>query len=107
MSPLMRRQGRFGQRILLLTTAVVLLTGLLRRGPYTAGARLQPARRDDVAMVMVDVVVQAPAARLEQRVVQPVRMLHTPIVLEDGRTIDVVASLHTGLLSINGRKRAA
>ncbi|KMS82811.1 GGDEF domain-containing protein [Streptomyces regensis] len=39
------------------------------------------------------VVVQVPAARLEQRLAQLVRMLHTPVVLEDGRTVDVAASI--------------
>ncbi|MDR3032281.1 MAG: GGDEF domain-containing protein, partial [Kitasatospora sp.] len=39
------------------------------------------------------VVVQAPATRLEQRLAQLVRMLHTPVVLEDGSTVDVAASV--------------
>jgi diguanylate cyclase (GGDEF)-like protein len=39
------------------------------------------------------VVVQAPAVRLEQRLAQLVRMLHTPVVLEDGSTVDVAASV--------------
>ncbi|MFF4640892.1 hypothetical protein ACFY1G_34785 [Streptomyces olivaceus] len=30
---------------------------------------------------------------LEQRLAQLVRMLHTPVVLEDGRTVDVAASV--------------
>lgn len=34
-----------------------------------------------------------PAARLEQRLAQLVRMLHTPVVLDDGRTVDVAASV--------------
>lgn len=38
-------------------------------------------------------VVQAPSALLEQRLAQLVRMLHTPVVLEDGRTVDVAASV--------------
>ncbi|WP_420082708.1 GGDEF domain-containing protein (plasmid) [Streptomyces sp. JL4002] len=38
-------------------------------------------------------VVQAPAALLEQRLAQLVRMLHTPVVLDDGRTVDVAASV--------------
>lgn len=54
MSSLMRLQGRFGQRILLLTTAAVLLTGLLRRDSYAVRTRRLLARRDDVAVVMVD-----------------------------------------------------
>ncbi|MEU1010957.1 GGDEF domain-containing protein [Streptomyces sp. NPDC005890] len=39
------------------------------------------------------VVLALPAARLEQRLAQLVRMLHTPVVLEDGRTVDVAASV--------------
>jgi diguanylate cyclase (GGDEF)-like protein len=161
MSSLLRIQGRFGQRTLLLTTAAVPLTGwavhavalykqlaatrkdpltgLLRRDSYTARARRLLAHRDDLAVVMVDqdhfkavnddfghpagdavlaataarltawagprasvgrlggdefaVVVQVPAARLEQRLAQLVRMLHTPVVLDDGRTVDVAASV--------------
>ncbi|MGZ0200576.1 GGDEF domain-containing protein [Streptomyces sp. RM1] len=161
MSPLLRVQGRIGQRTLLLTTATVPLTGwavhatvllkqlarkdkdpltgLLRRDAYTARARRLLARRNDLAVVMVDAdhfkavndtmghpagdavlaafgarltawagprasvgrlggdefaaVVQVPAASLEQRLAQLVRMLHTPVVLEDGRTVDVAASV--------------
>ncbi|MFE9679412.1 diguanylate cyclase domain-containing protein [Streptomyces sp. NPDC006259] len=76
MSPLLRVQGRIGQRTLLLTTAAVPLTGwavhavalhkqlaatrrdpltgLLRRDSYTARARRLLARRDDLAVVMID-----------------------------------------------------
>jgi diguanylate cyclase (GGDEF)-like protein len=39
------------------------------------------------------VVLALPAARLEQRLAQLVRMLHIPVVLEDGRTVDVAASV--------------
>ncbi|MFD4977511.1 GGDEF domain-containing protein [Streptomyces sp. NPDC058424] len=39
------------------------------------------------------VVLQLPTARLEQRLAQLVRMLHTPVVLDDGRTVDVAASV--------------
>ncbi|MEW2515781.1 GGDEF domain-containing protein [Streptomyces sp. NPDC046870] len=39
------------------------------------------------------VVLPLPAARLEQRLAQLVRMLHTPVVLEDDRTVDVAASV--------------
>jgi diguanylate cyclase (GGDEF)-like protein len=39
------------------------------------------------------VVLELPADRLEQRLAQLVRMLHTPVVLEDGRTVDVAASV--------------
>ncbi|CUW33301.1 GGDEF domain-containing protein [Streptomyces reticuli] len=38
-------------------------------------------------------VLKLPAARLEQRLAQLVRMLQTPVVLEDGRTVDVAASV--------------
>ncbi|MGW0190666.1 diguanylate cyclase domain-containing protein [Streptomyces sp. NPDC003362] len=38
-------------------------------------------------------VLALPAARLEQRLAQLVRMLHTPVVLEDGRTVGVAASV--------------
>ncbi|MEU3855658.1 GGDEF domain-containing protein [Streptomyces sp. NPDC029554] len=38
-------------------------------------------------------VVQLPAAHLEQRLAQLVRMLHTPVVLDDGHTVDVAASI--------------
>ncbi len=47
------------------------------------------------------VVVQVPTALLEQRLAQLVRMLHTSVVLDDGRTVDVAASVGaaaTGLL---------
>ncbi|MGW3060642.1 GGDEF domain-containing protein [Streptomyces goshikiensis] len=172
MSPLLRAQGRFGQRTLLLTTAAVPLTGwavhaltlhrqlaatrkdpltgLLRRDSYTARARRLLARRDDLAVVMVDaddfkavndtmghpvgdavlaafgarliawagphasvgrlggdefaVVVQAPAALLEQRLAQLVRMLHTPVVLEDGRTVDVAASVGAASTGVLGTR---
>jgi diguanylate cyclase (GGDEF)-like protein len=39
------------------------------------------------------VVLELPAARREQRLAQLVRMLHTPVVLDDGRTVDVAASV--------------
>ncbi|MFF5256917.1 GGDEF domain-containing protein [Streptomyces leeuwenhoekii] len=39
------------------------------------------------------VVLALPAARLGQRLAQLVRVLHTPVVLEDGRTVDVAASV--------------
>ncbi|MFE7918119.1 GGDEF domain-containing protein [Streptomyces sp. NPDC057398] len=172
MSPLLRVQGRFGQRTLLLTTAAVPLTGwavhatvllkqlarkdkdpltgLLRRDAYTARARRLLSRRDDLAVVMVDAdhfkavndtmghpagdavlaafgarltawagprasvgrlggdefaaVVQVPAARLEQRLAQLVRMLHTPVVLEDGRTVDVAASVGAASTGVLGTR---
>ncbi|MFF7858979.1 diguanylate cyclase domain-containing protein [Streptomyces sp. NPDC007904] len=39
------------------------------------------------------VVVHLPAASLEQRLAQLVRMLHTPVALDDGRTVEVAASV--------------
>ncbi|MGC9501240.1 GGDEF domain-containing protein [Streptomyces sp. WG7] len=39
------------------------------------------------------VVLELPTARLEQRLAQLIRMLHTPVVLEDGRIVDVAASV--------------
>ncbi|MEV5242618.1 GGDEF domain-containing protein [Streptomyces cinnamoneus] len=39
------------------------------------------------------VILQMPATHLEQRLAQLVRMLHTPVVLDDGRTVDVAASV--------------
>ncbi|AXE27899.1 GGDEF domain-containing protein (plasmid) [Streptomyces globosus] len=161
MDSVLRAQARFGQRALLLTTAALPLTGwavhavalhkrlaatrrdpltgLLRRDSYTARARRLLARRDDVAVVLVDqnhfksindtlghaagdavlaavaarlsawtgprgvvgrlggdefaVVVPLPADSLEQRLAQLVRMLHTPVVLDDGRAVDVGASV--------------
>ncbi len=38
-------------------------------------------------------VLELSAGRLEQRLAQLVRMLHTPVVMEDGRTVDVGASV--------------
>ncbi|MFJ6250659.1 MULTISPECIES: GGDEF domain-containing protein [unclassified Streptomyces] len=39
------------------------------------------------------VVLQLPADRREQRLAQLVRMLHTSVTLDDGRTVDVAASV--------------
>jgi GGDEF domain-containing protein len=39
------------------------------------------------------VVLEPPAARREQRLAQLVRMLHTPVALDDGRTVDVAVSV--------------
>jgi diguanylate cyclase (GGDEF)-like protein len=39
------------------------------------------------------VVLELPAARREQRLAQLVRMLHTPVALDDGRTVGVAASV--------------
>ncbi|MFD8026595.1 diguanylate cyclase domain-containing protein [Streptomyces lavendulae] len=49
-------------------------------------------------------VVQAPAARLEQRLAQLVRMLHTPVVLEDGRMVDIAASVGAASTGILGTR---
>ncbi|MFD3567433.1 hypothetical protein [Streptomyces sp. NPDC058667] len=38
-------------------------------------------------------VLQLPAERRALRLEQLVRMLHTPVVLDDGRTVDVAASV--------------
>jgi diguanylate cyclase (GGDEF)-like protein len=39
------------------------------------------------------VLLELPATRREQRLAQLVRMLRTPVVLDDGRTVDVAASV--------------
>ncbi|MGW4779940.1 GGDEF domain-containing protein [Streptomyces filamentosus] len=39
------------------------------------------------------VALELPVERREQRLAQLVRMLHTPVVLDDGRTVDVAASV--------------
>ncbi|MBC2868650.1 GGDEF domain-containing protein [Streptomyces mexicanus] len=39
------------------------------------------------------VVLELPAGRREQRLAQLVRMLHTPVVLDDGQAVDVAASV--------------
>ncbi|WP_030990018.1 GGDEF domain-containing protein [Streptomyces sp. NRRL WC-3744] len=54
-------------------------------GPRAAVGRLGG---DEFAVVLV-----LPAVCVEQRLAQLVRMLHTPVVLEDGRTVDVAASV--------------
>ncbi|MDK0524834.1 GGDEF domain-containing protein [Streptomyces sp. ML-6] len=54
-------------------------------GPHGAVGRLGG---DEFAAV-----AQLPAGRLEQRLAQLVRMLHTPVVLDDGRTVDAAASV--------------
>lgn len=53
------------------------------------------------------VVVQMPAARLEQRLAQLVRMLHTPVVLDDGRTVDVAASVGAAATGVLGTRDLA
>ncbi|MFE6818596.1 GGDEF domain-containing protein [Streptomyces sp. NPDC057675] len=54
-------------------------------GPAAAVGRLGG---DEFALVLA-----LPAARRVQRLEQLVRMLHTPVVLDDGRTVDVAASV--------------
>ena len=54
-------------------------------GPRAAAGRLGG---DEFA-----VVLELPADRRAQRLEQLVRMLHTPVVLDDGRTVDVAASV--------------
>ncbi|MFF3518511.1 GGDEF domain-containing protein [Streptomyces sp. NPDC002573] len=67
-----------------------VLTATATRLTAWAGSRASVGRLggDEFA-----VVLQLPAARLEQRLAQLVRMLHTPVVLDDGRTVDVAASV--------------
>ncbi|MFI8515417.1 diguanylate cyclase domain-containing protein [Streptomyces sp. NPDC085460] len=54
-------------------------------GPHAAAGRLGG---DEFA-----VALELPADRREQRLAQLVRMLHTPVVLDDGRTVDAAASV--------------
>ncbi|MFF1511852.1 GGDEF domain-containing protein [Streptomyces sp. NPDC058326] len=54
-------------------------------GPAAAVGRLGG---DEFALVL-----ELPAARCVQRLEQLVRMLHTPVVLDDGRTVGVAASV--------------
>ncbi|MEW1552340.1 GGDEF domain-containing protein [Streptomyces tsukubensis] len=54
-------------------------------GPRSATGRLGG---DELAAVL-----PLPAPLLEQRLAQLVRMLHSPVVLDDGRTVDVAASV--------------
>ncbi|WP_432128938.1 GGDEF domain-containing protein [Streptomyces sp. bgisy082] len=49
-------------------------------------------------------VVQVPAALLEQRLAQLVRMLHTPVVLDDGHTVDVAASVGAAATGVLGTR---
>lgn len=65
-------------------------------GPRAAAGRLGG---DEFA-----VVLELPAARLEQRLVQLVRMLRTPVVLDDGRTVDVAASVGAATPDIVGSR---
>ncbi|KPI12373.1 GGDEF domain containing protein [Actinobacteria bacterium OV450] len=42
--------------------------------------------------------------RLQQRLAQLVRMLHTPVVLEDGRTVGVAASIGAASTGVLGTR---
>ncbi|WP_333741179.1 GGDEF domain-containing protein [Streptomyces sp. IBSBF 2806] len=65
-------------------------------GPHAAVGRLGG---DEFA-----VVLELTAARREQRLAQLVRMLHTPVVLDDGRTVDVAASVGAATPDILGTR---
>ncbi|WP_432171163.1 GGDEF domain-containing protein [Streptomyces sp. 1222.5] len=74
-------------------------------GPRAAAGRLGG---DEFA-----VVLDMPAGRREQRLEQLVRMLHTPVSLDDGRTLKVAASVGAaapdvlGIRDLTGLQRAA
>lgn len=74
-------------------------------GPRAAAGRLGG---DEFA-----VVLELPAGRREQRLAQLVRMLHMPVTLDDGRTVDVAASVGAaapdvlGTRDLTGLQRAA
>ncbi|MFJ3762533.1 GGDEF domain-containing protein [Streptomyces sp. NPDC090080] len=65
-------------------------------GPRAAAGRLGG---DEFA-----VVLELAADRREQRLAQLVRMLHTPVTLDDGRTIDVAASVGAATPDILGTR---
>ncbi|WP_274919441.1 GGDEF domain-containing protein [Streptomyces sp. WZ-12] len=50
------------------------------------------------------VVLELPVDRREQRLAQLVRMLHTPVVLDDGRTVDVAASVGAATPDVLGTR---
>ncbi|MCZ9344283.1 diguanylate cyclase, partial [Streptomyces sp. TRM76130] len=50
------------------------------------------------------VVLEMPASRRAQRLEQLVRMLHTPVVLDDGRTVDVAASVGAATPDVVGSR---
>ncbi|QRV39254.1 GGDEF domain-containing protein (plasmid) [Streptomyces californicus] len=50
------------------------------------------------------VVLELAADRRTQRLEQLVRMLHTPVVLEDGRTVDVAASVGAAGTAVVGTR---
>ncbi|MGA4844761.1 GGDEF domain-containing protein [Streptomyces sp. G5(2025)] len=53
------------------------------------------------------VVLELTATRREQRLTQLVRMLHTPVVLDDGRTVDVAASVGVATPDVIGSRDLA
>ncbi|MGW0607785.1 GGDEF domain-containing protein [Streptomyces sp. NPDC002640] len=68
-------------------------------GPHAAVGRLGG---DEFAAV-----VRLDPARREVRLAQLVRMLHTPVVLEDGRSIDVAASVGAATPDVAGSRDLA
>ncbi|MFJ6000356.1 GGDEF domain-containing protein [Streptomyces sp. NPDC092370] len=50
------------------------------------------------------VVLELPSERREQRLEQLVRMLHTPVTLDDGRTVDVAASVGAATPDVIGSR---
>ncbi|CAM5698182.1 GGDEF domain-containing protein [Streptomyces pseudogriseolus] len=50
------------------------------------------------------VVLELPAEHREQRLEQLVRMLHTPVTLDDGRTVDVAASVGAATPDVIGAR---
>ncbi|MEU5397322.1 GGDEF domain-containing protein [Streptomyces tibetensis] len=50
------------------------------------------------------VVLELPAGRREQRLAQLVRMLHTPVTLDDGRTLKVAASVGAAAPDVLGTR---
>lgn len=50
------------------------------------------------------VVLELPAERREQRLEQLVRMLHTPVILDDGRTVDIAASVGAATPDVIGAR---
>lgn len=48
------------------------------------------------------VVLELPATRREQCLAQLLRMLHTPVILDDGRTVDVAASVGVATADVIG-----
>ncbi|MBT2880712.1 diguanylate cyclase, partial [Streptomyces sp. McG6] len=65
-------------------------------GPRVAAGRLGG---DEFA-----VVLRLPADRRQQRLNQLVRMLHTPVTLDDGRTLDVAASVGAATPDVVGTR---